>query len=92
MHLQNLQEGDYRIYLGALEAPQARGYTAGVVVVQWRGHGLVDGQPLELWRDDRLSCGHCWPSAEAALKYALGKARERIRQRKRALLQRLQAP
>ena len=69
-------EGPYRIYAGAIEAPQGDGYVAAVVVSRRAG-------PLEAtreaYRDTRLACGHRWPTADDALSYALAKAREVIR-------------
>lgn len=74
MHFAESIEGPWRIYAGALESALGDGYTAAVVVVQRVGAGR------ELWRDDSLACGHRWPSAEAALRYALTKARQVIRE------------
>ena len=37
MHLDERSEGDYRIYVGALEAPQGGGYEASVVIYRTRG-------------------------------------------------------
>ena len=47
-------EGDYRIYAGALEAPRGQGYIAAVVVNRVRGDGPT---PREAYRDDSLACG-----------------------------------
>ena len=68
-------EGDYRIYAGALEAPQGHGYIAAVVVNRVRG---ATGAPREAFRDEALACGHRWVSSDEALSYALNKARELI--------------
>lgn len=76
MNLHERDEGDYRIYTGALEAKHGDGYIAAVVVS--RIHGTNQG-PLEAFRDESLACGHRWPSAGAALAYAMSKAREVIR-------------
>ena len=76
MNLQERDEGDYRIYTGALEAMQGDGYIAAVVVSRVRG---TDQGPPEAYRDESLACGHRWPSAGAALAYALSKGREVIR-------------
>jgi len=68
-------EGDYRIYAGALEAVQGDGYIAAVVINRVSG----DKHLLrEAFRDESLACGHRWPSPDAALLYALNKARELI--------------
>jgi hypothetical protein len=72
MRFEEAVEGEWRIYAGAMESPRGDGYTAAAVV-QHRGG------TRELWRDDSLACGHRWRSADEALRYALGKAREIIR-------------
>jgi hypothetical protein len=72
MRFQEVVEGEWHIYAGALESPRGDGYTAAAVVQR-------SGSTRELWRDDSLACGHRWPSAEEALRYALGKARAIIR-------------
>lgn len=69
-------EGDYRIYAGALEAPRGHGYIAALVVNRVRG---TTGAPREAFRDDSLAGGHRWPSAHAALSYALNRAQRLIR-------------
>ena len=68
-------EGDYRIYVGALEAPRGQGWIAALVVNRVRGSG---GTPREAYRDDALACGHRLLNPEEALLYALNKAREVI--------------
>jgi hypothetical protein len=72
MRFQEAVEGEWCIYAGALESPRGDGYTAAAVVQR-------SGGTRELWRDDSLACGHRWPSADEALRYALVKAREIIR-------------
>lgn len=57
--------GDYRIYAGALEAPGGDGYVAAMVVQR------IDGVPREVYRDERVAGGHRWPSADAAIAYAM---------------------
>ena len=79
MHFDERKIGDYRVYTGALEGPQGDGYIAALVVL--REHG---GTPREIVRDESLACGHRWPSADAALAYAMTKAQDIIR--KQALL------
>ena len=76
MIFDELSEGDYRIYAGALEAPRGQGYIAAVVVNRVRGIGNA---PREAYRDDSLACGHRWPSPHEALSYALNKARQVLR-------------
>ncbi|MBX3642557.1 MAG: hypothetical protein KF720_05735 [Rubrivivax sp.] len=69
-------EGDYRIYAGALEAPHGQGYIAAVVVSRVQGAGST---PREAYRDDSLACGYRWLSQADALNYALRRARDVIR-------------
>lgn len=86
MHFEERSEGPYRIYAGALEAPQGDGYIAAVVVV---ADGIEAGgtrsRPREAWRDDRLACGHRWASPADALLYAIERAREVIAKQSRRL-------
>jgi hypothetical protein len=70
--------GDYRIFAGALEAPMGDGYIAAMIVQ--RVHG-VPNAPREAYRDESVACGHRWPSADAAIAYAMNRAAEVIRQR-----------
>ncbi|GAB4040155.1 MAG: hypothetical protein Fur0014_10430 [Rubrivivax sp.] len=73
MHFQEIHEGEYRIYVGALESPIGDGYTAALVVQPRQGG-------RELFSDDRLACGHRWATADDAMSYALRKGRELVRQ------------
>lgn len=73
--------GDYRIYAGALEGPKGDGYTAALIVQRVRGVT----KPRDAYRDDSMAGGHRWASPEAALAYALGKAREVIEEQPRML-------
>ena len=82
MHCDERDEGDYRIYAGALEAPRGGGYIAAVVVKRIRG---ACGAQREAYRDESLACGHRWPSPQEALLYALDKARELIRRERQRL-------
>ena len=75
MQLDQRDEGEYRIYAGAMESKLGDGFIAAVVVSKVRG---VPNEK-EAFRDDSLACGHRWESAKAALSYAFGKAREVIR-------------
>ena len=68
-------EGDYRIYAGALEGPMGDGYIAAVVVNRIGGAADI---AHEIYRDETLACGHRWASADAALLYAVTKARQVI--------------
>ena len=74
MRLDERDEGDYRIYAGALEGRCGDGYIAAVVVSKVRG---VEA-PTEAYRDDLLACGHRWETADAALWYAMGKGRDLV--------------
>ena len=76
MRFNEFQEGEYRVYVGALESPRGDGYTAAVVVNRAR---CEPGAPREAFRDEQLAGGHRWPTAQAALDYAAQRARELIR-------------
>jgi hypothetical protein len=81
MKLQEAREGDYRIFVGALEAPQGDGYIAALVVKR-QPEGVADAAEVrEAFRDDALACGYRWPSADAAVRYAMQRAREMVRSR-----------
>ena len=82
MRFQECHEGDYRIYVGTVEAPRGDGYIAAVVVNRVRG---AEGKHREAFRDDSLACGYRWPSPDEALHYALTRARELIRSRSQML-------
>ena len=71
-------EGDYRIYVGAVESTRGDGYIAAVVVKRVQG-GPADAGVA--FRDVSLACGYRWPSADEALLYAMNRARELIRSR-----------
>ena len=58
MQFQESHEGDYRIYVGALEAPRGDGYIAAVVVNRVRG---VPGPAASA----RPSATTAWPAATA---------------------------
>ena len=77
-------EGEYRIFVGALDAPRGDGFIAAVVVSRVVGHGSDEERPgtrlaREVWRDDSLACGYRWPTPDAALHYAKNRAREMVR-------------
>ena len=77
-------EGEFRIFVGALDAPRGDGFIAAVVVSRVLGEGGAEecsGTRLarEVWRDDSLACGYRWPTSEAALHYAKNRAREMVR-------------
>ena len=79
MRFQDSQEGDYRIFVGALEAPHGDGYIAALVVNRVRN--TAPSARCEAFRDDSLACGYRWRSAEEAINYAMNRARELIRSR-----------
>lgn len=68
--------GNYRIFAGTLESPYGEGYVAALIV-QCRPAG--PGPAAEVFRDESLACGYRWETAEAALVYAMTKAREVVR-------------
>ena len=76
MHFDERKIGDYRIYTGALEGPRGDGYIAALIVLREQGPA---GAAREILRDESLACGHRWPSADAALSYAMTKAHDVIR-------------
>ena len=78
MRFDETHEGDYRIFVGAVEAPKGDGYIAALVVSRVRGSTPA---PRVAYRDDSLACGYRWPSADEAIHYALNRARELIRKR-----------
>jgi hypothetical protein len=81
MKFQEAREGDYRIFVGALEAPKGDGYIAALVVKR-QPEGVLDkAEVREAYRDDALACGYRWPSAESAVRYAMQRAREMVRSR-----------
>ena len=73
MILGERDEGDYRIYGGAIEAVQGGGYIAALVVVRVRHAG---SGAREAFRDEAVAGGHRWATADEALRYAIGKGRE----------------
>lgn len=75
MHFDERNEGDYRIYAGALESPMGDGYVAAVVVNRLRG---TENLQREAFRDVSMSGGHRWLTPRDALQYAFAKAREVI--------------
>jgi hypothetical protein len=82
MQFQEAHEGDYRIYVGALEAPRGDGYIAALIVNRVRGAVV---RHREAFRDESLACGYRWPSPDEAISYAMTRARELIRSRSQML-------
>jgi hypothetical protein len=79
MQFDECHEGEYRIFVGALDAPGGRGYTAAVVVN--RTQPQPGGLPQVAFRDDSVACGYRWESAEEAIAYAMARARDMVRKR-----------
>lgn len=82
MHFQEITEGEYRIFVGALESPRGDGYTAALVVER----AAAAGRRRDTFHDDSLACGHRWSSAHDAMSYALRKGRELVRRQPQAML------
>lgn len=82
MRFNECHEGDYRIYVGALEAPRGDGYIAALIVNRVR---CAPGTHREAFRDESLACGYRWRSADEAIHYAMNRARELIRTRSQML-------
>jgi hypothetical protein len=76
MKFDERQEGNFHIFVGALDAPRGEGYIAAVVVSRLDAQA---GREREVWRDDSLACGYRWTSASEALGYAMNRAREMVR-------------
>ena len=82
MRFDETHEGDYRIFVGAVEAPRGDGYIAALVVNRVRN---TVGKQREAFRDDSLACGYRWRSPDEAINYAMNRARELIRTRSQML-------
>lgn len=82
MQFVECEEGEYRIFVGAVEAARGDGYNAAVVVNHL---AACDARPREVFRDDCLACGYRWRTADEAIAYALLRARELVRKRAPAL-------
>jgi hypothetical protein len=81
MKFEECVEGDYRIFVGAVESTRGDGWIAAVVVNRVQGAAGAQGRQAEAWRDDSLACGYRWPSPTAAIHYAMNRAREVVRSR-----------
>lgn len=73
MQFSEQQQGDYRIYGGAVESPHG-GYLAAVVVMKLGGE-----QPALVFRDERLSGGHRFAAANDAVRHAMASGRRALR-------------
>jgi len=82
MRFEECVEGEYRIFVGALEAPRGDGYIAALIV-----NRLGETRPGrgEAFRDESLACGYRWQTADEALTYAKAWAREMVRTRSHVL-------
>ena len=83
MRFNETHEGDYRIFVGAVEAPKGDGYIAALIVDRVRGEAA--GRRREAFRDESLACGYRWPSPDEAIHYALNRGREMVRSRSKML-------
>jgi len=81
MHFHEHREGDLRIYAGAIESHRHDGYFAAVVVQRMPAGD--DGDPVEIYREDRLCGGYAWPTPEAAMSFAVQRARMVMRRETR---------
>jgi hypothetical protein len=75
MHFHEHHEGDLRIYAGAIESHRHDGYFAAVIVHRVQ----PGGAPVEVFREDRLCGGYAWPTPEAAMNFAVQRARSVLR-------------
>lgn len=76
MDMQERQVGDFRIYAGALEAPDG-GYIAAVEV-----HRVGRGDAAEvIFSSERISGGHRFDVAALALRHALDVGHQAVRLR-----------
>ena len=75
MHFDERDEGDFRIYAGALEAPRGTGFVASVIVSRM----TPAHERQEVFRDVSMFGGHRWLTPEDALRQAVKKGREILR-------------
>ena len=86
MQFAEVNEGDYRIYAGALEASDGDGYIAALVVRHHGADKLSHAATAPVYRDDSVACGYRWPSPAEAITYALARGREVVRRQARDAL------
>lgn len=77
MDVQQRQVGDFRIYAGALDAPEG-GYTAAVEVHRI---GRDDDAAEVIFSSERVSGGHRFEAAALAVRHALDVGHQAIRLR-----------
>jgi len=75
MHFQERDEGDFRIYAGAFEAPRGNGFVASVVVYRM----APAHERREVFRDVGMFGGHRWLTSDDALRRAVKKGCEVVR-------------
>jgi len=75
MHFHEHHEGELRIYAGAIESHRHDGFLAAVIVHRVQ----ADGATVEVFRDDRLCGGYAWPTPDAAMSFAVQRARSVMR-------------
>jgi len=75
MQFQERDEGDFRIYAGALEAPRGNGFVASVIV----NRVAPAHERREVFRDVSMFGGHRWLTSDDALRQAVKKGREIVR-------------
>lgn len=76
MYFDERDEGDFKIYAGAIEVA-CGGYAAAAVVKQVRGVP----EAVEVFRDINMSGGHAWEEPERAVQFAMRVATDVIRAR-----------
>lgn len=80
MKLIEADEGEYRIFAGAMEGANSDGFIAGVAV-QLRG---TAGRPSrDVFCDVSLACGHRWETQDSALAHAVTRGRDAIAREQR---------
>jgi len=82
MRFEEVNEGEYRIFVGAVEAPRGDGYIAALIVSRRAG---ATGRAQEAFRDESLACGYRWRSPDEAISYAVSRGREMVRNRSQML-------
>lgn len=73
MHFDERDEGEYRIYAGAMETPS--GYTAAVAI----RHLGSSASAAPVYRDEAMAGGYAWFQARDALQYAIAVAQKWVR-------------
>jgi len=84
MQFQQVDEGNFRIYIGTMEGPNGDGYIAAVVVSRL---AYVPTGTRDVFRDDALAGGHRWARPDQALSYAMGKGRAVVQSEQRTMMQ-----